>query len=61
MFFRSSNLNEGCVNKNRFENKKKELLEGENPKTKISKTNANNWQSTKEGAHVNSMWQNLRK
>lgn len=61
MFFRNSNLNEGSLIENRLENRNKELLEGEHPKTKISKVNSDTWQSVKEDSHVNSMWQNLRK
>ena len=61
MFIENYNLNEGGVHENRPENKKKELLEGENPKMKIQTVNPISWQSTKERAHVNLNWQNLRK
>ncbi|MCF6333033.1 MAG: hypothetical protein L3J11_07095 [Draconibacterium sp.] len=61
MFFGNNNLNEGSLNGNRSENRNKELLEGENPKAKTPKANYCSWQSAKKGAHVNSMWQNLRK
>ena len=61
MFLRNYNLNEGGVNENRLENKKKEFLEGENPKMKIQTVNPISWQSAKERSHVNVNWQNLRK
>jgi hypothetical protein len=56
MFLTTNNLNEGGCKDNYSESKKRELYEGENPKTTTK-----NWQSAKSSLHVNSNWQKLRK
>ncbi|NQU52692.1 MAG: hypothetical protein HQ522_09150 [Bacteroidetes bacterium] len=60
MFF-TTNFNEGGIDENRIETKRRELLEGENPKSIGSSTNTTDWHCTKECSHVNSNWQKLRK
>ena len=61
MFLSHNYLNEGGTDESRLESRKKELYEGENPKSNISNSNPTGWQSTKERSHVNSNWQKLRK
>lgn len=56
MFLNTNNLNEGGCQDKCSEGKKRELYEGENPKS----TNQN-WQTSKNSSHVNSNWQKLRK
>jgi hypothetical protein len=55
MFFNTNNLNEGGTNNNRRTGNR-ELHEGESPKFNILGRN-----SVKNGSHVNSKWQKLRK
>ena len=56
MFLSINNLNEGSLEENRPETRRRELYEGENPKS----TNKN-WGASKCCSHVNSNWQKLRK
>ena len=55
MFLRTENFNEGGLESHYKENKKIEMVEGENPKL-----NSNNWNAKKSDLHVNSKWQKLR-
>lgn len=61
MFLNTTNFNEGGVNESRQETKKRNLFEGENPKSTHSNLNSQGWQCTKQHSHVNSNWQKLRK
>ncbi len=56
MFLSAQNLNEGGCQDKCSDSKKRELYEGENPKS----TNET-WQASKREALVNSNWQKLRK
>jgi len=55
MFLNTTNLNEGGCRDKCTEGRKRELYEGENPKS------TKNRQSVKKNSHVNSNWQKLRK
>lgn len=56
MFLNTGNLNEGACADKCSEIKKRELIEGKNPKLLSS-----DWHSARESSHVNSNWQKLRK
>lgn len=56
MFYSSNNLNEGKCSKPYTTEKKRELQEGNNPKS----TEAG-WQLGASSAHVNANWQKRRK
>ncbi len=58
MFLSQSILNEGGNTEGRFENRKREFYEGENPKSIV---NLPGGQIIKEKSHVNYNWQKLRK
>ncbi|MCD6354210.1 MAG: hypothetical protein J7L95_01550 [Prolixibacteraceae bacterium] len=61
MFLSLNNLNEGSISGNRLENRKRELIEGENPKVLQLKQRSTGWQSAKIRQLVNSNWQKLRR
>ncbi len=58
MFLSHINLNEGGNTEGRFENRKREFYEGENPKSTV---NLSGVPITKEKSYVNYNWQKLRK
>lgn len=55
MFLNTSHLNEGGCRENCSEGRKRELKEGENPKS-----TRRNWQQTSNSTHANFNWQKLR-
>lgn len=55
MFLRTENFNEGGLENHCKENKRKEMVEGENPKL-----HTKSWNTKKSDLHVNSKWQKLR-
>lgn len=56
MFLNTDKMNEGGFHDKNVEGRKRELHEGENPKS-----TSTNWNAVKAGTHVNSNWQRLRK
>lgn len=60
MFLSTNNLSEGGLEEGRCEARKKELYEGENPKSEKSIRNLSGWKALKPLEHVNSNWEKLR-